>query len=125
MPPGHRAADGARAGSGPGITGRAGPGAAERRRPAGRSPSPRVVRPVDSPAGPGSGQDGHMSQDADRRPETETHADTRPYAPDAEVVELCRDLIRIDTSNYGDDRGPGERDAAEYVAGKLAEAGLE
>jgi acetylornithine deacetylase/succinyl-diaminopimelate desuccinylase-like protein len=42
-----------------------------------------------------------------------------------EVVELCRDLIRIDTSNYGDHSGPGERVAAEYVAGKLAEAGLE
>jgi len=47
------------------------------------------------------------------------------HRPDAEVVELARDLIRIDTSNYGDDRGPGERVAAEYVADKLAEAGLE
>jgi acetylornithine deacetylase/succinyl-diaminopimelate desuccinylase-like protein len=42
-----------------------------------------------------------------------------------EVVELCRDLIRIDTSNPGDHSGPGERVAAEYVAGKLAEVGLE
>ena len=42
-----------------------------------------------------------------------------------EVVELCRDLIRIDTSNYGDSRGPGERKAAEYVAEKLGEVGLE
>ncbi|HEU5155823.1 MAG TPA: M20/M25/M40 family metallo-hydrolase [Streptosporangiaceae bacterium] len=42
-----------------------------------------------------------------------------------EVVELCRDLIRIDTSNPGDHSGPGERVAAEYVAEKLAEAGLE
>jgi acetylornithine deacetylase/succinyl-diaminopimelate desuccinylase-like protein len=42
-----------------------------------------------------------------------------------EVVELCRDLIRIDTSNYGDHSGPGERVAAEYVAEKLAEVGLE
>ena len=32
-----------------------------------------------------------------------------------EVVDLCRDLIRIDTSNFGDDSGPGERKAAEYV----------
>ncbi|NYI03952.1 M20/M25/M40 family metallo-hydrolase [Allostreptomyces psammosilenae] len=45
--------------------------------------------------------------------------------PDAEVVELCRDLIRIDTSNYGDQPGPGERAAAEFVAEKLAEVGLE
>ncbi|MEU5113661.1 M20/M25/M40 family metallo-hydrolase [Streptomyces longwoodensis] len=42
-----------------------------------------------------------------------------------EVVDLCRELIRFDTSNYGDHSGPGERAAAEYVAGKLAEVGLE
>ncbi|MER5718531.1 M20/M25/M40 family metallo-hydrolase [Streptomyces sp. NPDC002132] len=42
-----------------------------------------------------------------------------------EVVDLCRDLIRFDTSNYGDHSGPGERKAAEYVAEKLAEVGLE
>ncbi|MFD8152763.1 M20/M25/M40 family metallo-hydrolase [Streptomyces sp. NPDC001046] len=42
-----------------------------------------------------------------------------------EVVELCRDLIRIDTSNAGDGLGPGERRAAEYVAARLAEAGIE
>ena len=45
--------------------------------------------------------------------------------PDREVVELCRDLIRIDSTNYGDGSGPGERVAAEYVAEKLAEVGLE
>jgi len=45
--------------------------------------------------------------------------------PDNEVVELCRDLIRIDTVNYGDGSGPGERKAAEYVAEKLADVGLE
>jgi acetylornithine deacetylase/succinyl-diaminopimelate desuccinylase-like protein len=42
-----------------------------------------------------------------------------------EVVGLCSELIRIDTSNYGDHSGPGERAAAEYVAEKLAEVGLE
>ncbi|MER5476502.1 M20/M25/M40 family metallo-hydrolase [Streptomyces sp. NPDC002734] len=42
-----------------------------------------------------------------------------------EVVDLCRELIRIDTSNYGDGSGPGERKAAEYVAEKLAEVGLD
>lgn len=50
---------------------------------------------------------------------------TTGSSPDAEVVDLCRDLIRIDTSNYGDGTGPGERNAAEYVAEKLAEVGLE
>ncbi|UGY90522.1 M20/M25/M40 family metallo-hydrolase [Streptomyces gobiensis] len=42
-----------------------------------------------------------------------------------EVVDICRDLIRIDTSNYGNNEGPGERAAAEYVAEQLAEVGLE
>jgi acetylornithine deacetylase/succinyl-diaminopimelate desuccinylase-like protein len=42
-----------------------------------------------------------------------------------EVAALASDLIRIDTSNPGDHSGPGERAAAEYVAAKLAEAGLE
>jgi acetylornithine deacetylase/succinyl-diaminopimelate desuccinylase-like protein len=42
-----------------------------------------------------------------------------------EVVGICRDLIRIDTSNPGDHSGPGERRAAEHVAGLLAEVGLE
>ena len=42
-----------------------------------------------------------------------------------EVVDLCRELIRIDTSNFGDDSGPGERKAAEYVAGLLDEVGIE
>jgi len=47
--------------------------------------------------------------------------------PDAEdeVVELCRDLIRFASVNDGTGRGKGEREAAEYVAGKLAEVGLE
>jgi len=42
-----------------------------------------------------------------------------------EVVDICRDLIRIDTSNPGDHSGPGERLAAEHVAGLLAEVGLD
>ena len=42
-----------------------------------------------------------------------------------EVVGICRDLIRIDTSNYGDDSGPGERVAAEHVMGLLTEVGLD
>lgn len=45
--------------------------------------------------------------------------------PASEVVELCRELIRIDTSNYGDEDGPGERKAAEYVAALLDEVGIE
>ncbi len=44
---------------------------------------------------------------------------------ETEVVDLCRDLIRIDTSNFGDSSGPGERAAAEYVAASLAEVGIE
>jgi acetylornithine deacetylase/succinyl-diaminopimelate desuccinylase-like protein len=47
-----------------------------------------------------------------------------PSAAEEEVVAICRDLIRIDTTNPGDHSGPGERKAAEYVAGLLAEVGL-
>ncbi|MEU3857500.1 M20/M25/M40 family metallo-hydrolase [Streptomyces sp. NPDC028722] len=54
--------------------------------------------------------------------ETDT---ARSVTGEDEVVDLCRELIRFDTSNYGDHSGPGERKAAEWVAGKLAEVGLE
>ncbi|WP_174537394.1 M20/M25/M40 family metallo-hydrolase [Micromonospora chalcea] len=49
----------------------------------------------------------------------------RPGATD-EVVDLCRDLLRIDTTNTGDnDTSVGERRAAEYVAEKLADVGVD
>src|SRR6516165_1591484 len=47
-----------------------------------------------------------------------------PTAQD-EVAVIASDLIRIDTTNPGDHSGPGERAAAEHVAGLLAEVGLE
>lgn len=56
-----------------------------------------------------------------------THPDTHPgteHDPAGEVVEICRDLIRMDTSNYGDAEGPGEREAAEHVAALLDEVGI-
>ena len=54
---------------------------------------------------------------------------TRPGPPttsaaENEVVDLCRELIAIDTSNYGDDPRSGERPAAEYVAEKLSDVGV-
>jgi acetylornithine deacetylase/succinyl-diaminopimelate desuccinylase-like protein len=49
----------------------------------------------------------------------------RGTAAQDEVATLASDLIRIDTTNTGDHSGPGERAAAEHVAGLLAEAGLE
>jgi acetylornithine deacetylase/succinyl-diaminopimelate desuccinylase-like protein len=55
---------------------------------------------------------------------TETPAASGISASD-EVVTLARDLIRIDTTNPGDQSGPGERQAAEHVAALLAEVGLE
>ncbi|WP_308163892.1 M20/M25/M40 family metallo-hydrolase [Nonomuraea sediminis] len=39
------------------------------------------------------------------------------------VVELCRDLIRIDTANTGGEDGANERPAAEYVAERLTDLG--
>ena len=50
---------------------------------------------------------------------------TSSYDPTAEVVDLCRDLIRIDTTNPGDGSGPGERKAAEHVAALLDGAGID
>jgi acetylornithine deacetylase/succinyl-diaminopimelate desuccinylase-like protein len=53
-----------------------------------------------------------------------TSAATGRASGQAEVVDLCRDLLRIESVN----RGPGdgdERKAAEYVAEKLEEVGLE
>ncbi|WP_018789931.1 M20/M25/M40 family metallo-hydrolase [Salinispora arenicola] len=56
---------------------------------------------------------------------TSDAARTEP-APTDEVVDLCRDLLRIDTTNTGDnDTSVGERHAAEYVAEKLAEVGVD
>ena len=45
--------------------------------------------------------------------------------PQDEVVDICRDLIRFESVNDGTGRGKGERQAAEHVAGLLAEVGLE
>ncbi|WP_181783890.1 M20/M25/M40 family metallo-hydrolase [Pseudonocardia pini] len=51
---------------------------------------------------------------------------TGPLTAADEVVELCSDLIRIDTSNTGDPATVvGESEAAEYVAAKLTEVGYE
>jgi acetylornithine deacetylase/succinyl-diaminopimelate desuccinylase-like protein len=50
----------------------------------------------------------------------------RSTAAEDEVVELCTELIRIDTTNTGDPETViGEREAAEYVAAKLSEVGYE
>ena len=58
---------------------------------------------------------------------TQTPASSGPNDITAqdEVAGLCSDLIRIDTSNRGDNAGPGERRAAEHVAALLADVGLE
>ncbi|HYN30679.1 MAG TPA: M20/M25/M40 family metallo-hydrolase [Dermatophilaceae bacterium] len=48
-----------------------------------------------------------------------------PSTPEDEVVRICSDLIRIDTSNYGNGAGPGEREAAEYAVRLLREVGLD
>jgi acetylornithine deacetylase/succinyl-diaminopimelate desuccinylase-like protein len=49
-----------------------------------------------------------------------------PVSAADEVVDICRDLLRIDTSNTGDPRTTvGERVAAEYVAAQLSEVGID
>jgi acetylornithine deacetylase/succinyl-diaminopimelate desuccinylase-like protein len=53
-------------------------------------------------------------------------ADEAAPADADDVVGICRDLIRMDTTNTGDlATSAGERVAAEYVAAKLVEVGLE
>lgn len=42
-----------------------------------------------------------------------------------DAVEICRGLIRIDTTNFGGNRGAGELQAARYVSGLFAEVGLD
>src|ERR1700729_4175809 len=56
---------------------------------------------------------------------TENASRTGHRSAQEEVAALASDLIRIDTTNPGDPSGPGERAAAEYVAGPLAEAAPE
>ena len=70
------------------------------RRPS--APVPVATDPARTPAGPGSAL---------------SAAD--------DVVTICRDLLRSDTSNFGDGSGPGEREAAEYVAALLSDVGIE
>lgn len=43
----------------------------------------------------------------------------------SEVVQLCQDLIRFDTQNWGEGKANPERVAADYIAEKLAEVGVE
>lgn len=57
-----------------------------------------------------------MSSDAEQ---------TMSTTAEEEAVRICQELIRIDTSNYGDGSGPGERAAADYVLGLLQEVGLD
>ncbi|MBN9374287.1 MAG: M20/M25/M40 family metallo-hydrolase, partial [Cellulomonas sp.] len=54
---------------------------------------------------------------------TAPHA--QPLRAEDEVARICQELIRIDSSNYGDGSGPGERAAAEHVAALLSDVGLE
>lgn len=43
----------------------------------------------------------------------------------SQVVEICSQLIRFDTTNYGDGKSNGERAAADWVAARLDGAGYQ
>ena len=58
-------------------------------------------------------------------PDDLTDPQRAAYDPAAEVVDFASELIGIDTTNAGDGAGPGERKAAEYVAERLEDVGLE
>ena len=49
---------------------------------------------------------------------------TSQPCPERDVVELCSELIRIDTSNFGPGERADERAAAEFIAGQLADVGI-
>ncbi|SMG38741.1 M20/M25/M40 family metallo-hydrolase [Agreia pratensis] len=55
---------------------------------------------------------------------TSTPANTLPEAGLDATAAIARDLIRFDTSNFGEGRSNGETDAAEYVAAHLERLGL-
>jgi acetylornithine deacetylase/succinyl-diaminopimelate desuccinylase-like protein len=58
-------------------------------------------------------------------PDARTTTDDNPAADSLDLTaEIARDLIRFDTTNYGEGRSNGETDAAEYVAEKLRGLGL-
>src|SRR5580658_9957432 len=80
-------------------------------------PRQTAIRPVPPPV---------VMSECDHRPVTPNQGPAnQPPAAQDEVVTICRDLIRIDTSNPGDHSGPGERQAAEHVAALLSEVGLD
>ena len=54
----------------------------------------------------------------------ESSAVQQPTTELDETAVIARDLIRFDTTNYGEGRAKGEREAAEYVEAKLAALGL-
>jgi acetylornithine deacetylase/succinyl-diaminopimelate desuccinylase-like protein len=54
----------------------------------------------------------------------ESSAAPQPAVELEETAVIARDLIRIDTTNYGEGKAKGEREAAEYVEAKLAALGL-
>lgn len=43
----------------------------------------------------------------------------------SEVVELCQELIRFDTQNWGEGKANPEREITDFIASKLAEVGVE
>ncbi|MGH8870268.1 MAG: M20/M25/M40 family metallo-hydrolase [Actinomycetes bacterium] len=78
------------------------------------------ARAVPDPANPANLANPANAAKSPKPAHPATSARPVPTAED-EVVDLCRDLIRFDTSNPTHP----ERPAAEYVAEKLAEVGLE
>ena len=53
------------------------------------------------------------------------HPDPERSEPELETAEICRRLIRFNTTNYSSGHAEGEREAGEYVAELLADVGLE
>ena len=59
------------------------------------------------------------------RPAASAASDSPAARAEDDVVAFCQDLIRFDTQNWGNGTANGEREAAQYCARIMTEAGLE
>lgn len=73
---------------------------------------------MESARHPGAPRSGRRTGSLDGMPTAASDAEP------SEVARIARDLIRIDTTNYGGGRANGEREAAEYVGALLEGMGL-
>lgn len=65
------------------------------------------------------------AEDISEAPNGSGRPERTRHVPEETVADLCARLIRFDTTNFGGGESAGERDAAEFVAERLSDAGYE